>query len=66
LASYDAVIDGAVYSKFDAKLETYAIMASKRGFGFKNRSLGGFFPGKRPQKVFLDCGGQGCCCIISG
>jgi hypothetical protein len=41
--------------------ETWDIMASKRGFGFKNRIFGGFFPGKRSQKSFWDCGGQGCC-----
>jgi hypothetical protein len=33
--------------------ETCAIMASVRGFGFKNRKLGGFFPGKKSQKPFL-------------
>ena len=38
-------------------------MASTRGFGFKNRDFGGFFPGERPQKAFLGCGGQGCCII---
>jgi len=27
-------------------------MASTRGFGFKNRDFGGFFPGKRYQKLF--------------
>jgi hypothetical protein len=44
--------------------ETCAIMASTRGFGFKNRNFGGFFPGQRSQKPFLDGAGQ-CCCIIS-
>ncbi len=38
-------------------------MPSTRGFGFKNRNFGGFSPGKRSQKPFLDCGGQGCCII---
>jgi hypothetical protein len=38
-------------------------MASTREFGLKNRIFGGFFPGKRCQKPFLDCGGQGCCII---
>ena len=35
---------------------------SKR-FGFKNRNFGGFSPGQRSQKPFLDYGGQGCCII---
>jgi hypothetical protein len=40
--------------------ETCAIMASTRGFGFKNRDFGGFFLGKRSPKPFLDGVGQGC------
>jgi len=38
--------------------ETCATMWSTRGFGFKNRNFGGFFPGKRSLKPFFDCGGQ--------
>lgn len=41
------------------------LAAQTRGFGFKSRNFGGCFPGKRSQKPFLDCGGQGCL-IISG
>ena len=44
-------------------METYAIIPSLKGIGFKNRNFGGFFPGERPQKAFLGCGGQGCCII---
>jgi hypothetical protein len=36
--------------------EIYAIIGTK-GFGFKNRNFGRFFPGKR---TLLACGGQGC------
>ena len=33
--------------------EISAIMASTRGFGFKNRNFEGFFPGKEVQKTIL-------------
>jgi len=33
--------------------ETCVIIASTRGFGFKNRNFGGFFPGKRSSKPIL-------------
>jgi hypothetical protein len=45
--------------------EISAIAPSTKGFGFKNRKFGGFSPGKRSPKPFLDYGGQGGC-IISG
>jgi hypothetical protein len=57
--------ESKVCQKFKEKVfyfikETCAIMASTRGFGFKNINFGGFFPGKRSPKPFFDCGGQGC------
>lgn len=54
---------GAVCSTFWKNIffkEACAIMASMRGFGFKNRNFWGFFSGKRSQKPFHDCDGQGC------
>jgi hypothetical protein len=33
--------------------ETCAIMPLTRGFGFKNRNFGGFFPGKEVPKPFF-------------
>ena len=33
--------------------ENYATVPSRRGFGFKNRNFGGFFPGKEVPKPFL-------------
>jgi hypothetical protein len=47
VASYEEAIDGAVYSKFDAKLESCAIMPSMRGFGFKNKNFRDFFTGNK-------------------
>jgi hypothetical protein len=39
------------------------IVASTRGFGFKNSNFWGYFPGKSSQKPLIDCAGQGCCII---
>jgi hypothetical protein len=43
----------------------YAIVASIRGIGFKNRTFGDFLRAKRFEKPFLDRNDQGCG-IISG
>jgi len=36
--------------------EGWAVMPSARGFGFKSKNYGGFFPGKRFPRPFFDCG----------
>ena len=40
--------------------ETYAIMATMRGSGFKKINFGVFSPGQKVPKTIFDCGGQGC------
>ncbi len=34
--------------------ENFPILPSRRGFGFKDRNLGEFFPGKEIPKIFHD------------
>jgi hypothetical protein len=43
--------------------EIFAIMASARGYGFKNRKFKGFSSGKGVHKTIFDFSGQGCCII---
>jgi len=40
--------------------KNYATIPSRRGFGFKNRNFGGFFPGREVSKTIFDRGVQVC------
>ena len=39
-------------------MENYAIILALKGLGFKNRNLGGFFPGREvPKTIYFYRGG---------